>query len=91
MSSLTATKKSRRGPPHGYHKTPAKDGELLLGVQGMIALLGLSKATISRLVRRGAIPNIRIGGRVLFPRAEIVEWINAQKVVPPATDQVARA
>jgi len=41
--------------------------------------LSLSKPSLDRLVRRKEIPSYKIGGRRLFDREELVEWVKAHK------------
>lgn len=38
-------------------------------------MLGIAKNTVYRAVRRGEIPIIRVGGRLLVPRAAMVQLL----------------
>ncbi|MDI6709473.1 MAG: helix-turn-helix domain-containing protein [Bacillota bacterium] len=43
------------------------------------AMTGLSAWSIYNLVRRGEIPHIRVGRRVLFRRSSILNWLEEQE------------
>ncbi len=42
-------------------------------------VVGLSPWTIYSLARRGAIPHVRIGRRVLFRRSSLLQWLEAEE------------
>lgn len=42
-------------------------------------ILGLSVWTVYDLARRGVLPHIRVGRRVLFRRASLLAWLGAQE------------
>lgn len=58
----------------------AAPGRLTLTVEEAAALLGISRAFAYEAVRRGEIPSIRIGRRVLVPRVALDRLVNG----PPA-------
>lgn len=65
----------------------ANDPERPLGVREAAAFLGISTNTLYRLTSEGRITyhksGAKHGGRVVFNRAELVEWIwNNSKAVP---------
>ena len=41
--------------------------------------LSLSKPSLDRLVRRKDIPSYKIGGRRLFDREELIEWVKSHR------------
>jgi len=43
------------------------------------AFLSLSRPTIERMVRRNEIPSYKIGGRRLFDKEELVEWVKSHR------------
>jgi len=51
---------------------------LLLSIKEAGELLGIGRTKTYELVSGGAIPSVRIGARVLVPRAELVRWVEAQ-------------
>jgi excisionase family DNA binding protein len=56
----------------------AGDGPMLTPEQ-VAELLAVSKSTLSRLTKRGAIPHKRLGDRIVrYDRTEILAWIRAR-------------
>jgi excisionase family DNA binding protein len=51
---------------------------MLLSVEQACEALGVSRTTLWELRKRRKIPFIKIGRRVLFPKAEIERWIQVQ-------------
>ncbi|ADG66834.1 DNA binding domain protein, excisionase family [Planctopirus limnophila DSM 3776] len=51
-------------------------------------LLGLSLATLDRLVKRGEVPHRKIGRRVLFCRETLVKWLRGESCDSPANAPV---
>lgn len=49
-----------------------------------VALGSVSRATVWRLCRDEGLPHVKLGRRVLFPRAQLEEWIQARVVGPAA-------
>ena len=56
---------------------------LTLTVEEVAATLGISRAFAYEAVRRGEIPSIRIGRRVLVPRAALERLIDGENALPP--------
>lgn len=48
-------------------------------------LLGLSLATVDRLVKRGEVPHRKCGRRVLFHRPTLESWLRGESCDSPAT------
>jgi excisionase family DNA binding protein len=64
-------------------------GRLTLTVEEAAALLGISRAFAYEAVRRGEIPSIRIGRRVLVPRVALDRLVNGPSYeTPSASDPV---
>ena len=58
--------------------TRAGQPPLLINVVDAARLTGLSPKTVSRCASSGRFPPpIRLGGRRLWNRAELIQWINA--------------
>ena len=53
----------------------------VLNVEQVAALLGLNRNTVYDAANRGEIPHRRIGRRLIFSRAAVLEWLAAK---PPA-------
>lgn len=51
--------------------------EIVLDIDGVVAMTTLSQSTIYALAKRGEFPRqVRIGpNRVVWPRAEVVAWL----------------
>ncbi|MDO8721532.1 MAG: helix-turn-helix domain-containing protein [Syntrophales bacterium] len=60
------------------HDAPmvGKEERLVLSVTEAAKLLGLSRATAYQVVKSGQIPSIKIGYRILIPRAALAKFIN---------------
>jgi excisionase family DNA binding protein len=54
------------------------DARLTLNVDEAAKLLGLNRITVYRLVGQGAIPNVRIGRRIIIPRRGLEEWLERE-------------
>jgi excisionase family DNA binding protein len=50
---------------------------LTLTVEEAAAHLGISRNSAYEAVRRGEIPSVRIGGRIVIPRRRFLEWLGA--------------
>jgi len=67
-------------------RSPTEDTEpfqtppqrLTLTVEEAAATLGVSRASAYEAVRRGQIPAIRIGNRILVPRSKLQDMLNAE-------------
>jgi excisionase family DNA binding protein len=70
-----------------------------LSVAETAELLGISRWLVQQAVRDGSIPSLRVGRRILIPRARLLSWLggdgpSAAAYVPggnPADRRVARA
>ncbi|HEC93437.1 MAG TPA: DNA-binding protein [Candidatus Atribacteria bacterium] len=45
--------------------------------------LKISIATLDRLIRRKEIPFLKLNGRVLFLREDLIKWLKSKRVVNP--------
>ena len=52
--------------------------KILVNKQEASALISLAESTIERLMKKKAIPYIRIGGRVLFSLEKLIDWAAAK-------------
>jgi excisionase family DNA binding protein len=50
---------------------------LTLTVEEAAVLLGISRNSAYEAVRRGEIPSVRIGGRIVIPRRRFLDWLGA--------------
>jgi excisionase family DNA binding protein len=55
--------------------------ESLIDVQQATDVLGISEATLYRLIRDGGLPVVRLGARNLFRTEDIEAFVNARRVV----------
>jgi excisionase family DNA binding protein len=63
---------------------PAEE-RLTLSVEEAAALLGISRAFAYEAVNRGEIPSIRIGRRVLVPKATLQRMLGGDDDPPPSS------
>jgi excisionase family DNA binding protein len=61
---------------------PANDGRLTWTVTEVAKLLGISVATAYARVKSGAIPHLRLEGRILIPRKALLELLEAATAQP---------
>ncbi len=50
---------------------------LTITVEEAAAHLGISRNSAYEAVRRGEIPSVRIGGRIVIPRRRFLDWLGA--------------
>lgn len=50
-----------------------------LDIKEAAKFLKMSVVQINRLIRRGDIPSYKAGGRRLFDREELIEWVKSKK------------
>ena len=50
---------------------------LLLSVKQLVALMGVSDSSIYELIQEDDFPSLRIGKRIVIPKAELRRWISA--------------
>src|SRR6266545_1818714 len=63
------------GPPE---EGGAQVTKLLLSVQEAAGLLGIGRDSAYALIREGRLPAVRIGRRILVPRAALEPWVLEQ-------------
>lgn len=59
-----------------------KKAKLCLSAAEVSEMTGLSVSTIRTLTRRGEIPHIKVGRRILYPLTRIEDWL-AQNIIAP--------
>jgi len=67
--------KKRRVTGRGRLPVP---GQLLVGVDAFARMIGISAVGAYRMLHRGEIPVVRVGGRTLIAVAEIEKFIEAR-------------
>lgn len=65
-----------------------KKAKLCLSAAEVSERTGLSVSTIRTLTRRGEIPHIKVGRRILYPLTRIEDWLaqNTIGLAPPEKD-----
>ena len=53
------------------------DLPLMLSVPDVASVLGISRAGAYELVRSDGFPSLRIGSRIIVPKGNLIDWINA--------------
>lgn len=53
----------------------ATSGDEKMNIATTARFLGVTRQTVSRMVRDGEIPFVTVGERVMFIRAELAEWL----------------
>ncbi|RIH90871.1 DNA binding domain, excisionase family [Calidithermus terrae] len=53
--------------------------KLAYNVQEVAALLGIHRNTVRKLIQRGDIPAMRLGHRILVPRAKLEALLDAKQ------------
>jgi len=56
--------------------------DAILSREAAAELLGISLSTLDRRVREKAIPYSKIGGRVLFSKFRLEDWLRSKEVLP---------
>lgn len=62
------------------HRTNTKltrPGGIILDVDGAAALLGVSRYTIYRLIKKNELPSTRVGREWRFHRPTLIQWVAA--------------
>jgi len=49
-----------------------------LTVKEACDLIRTSRTTLHRMIRKGMVPSYKIGGKRLFHRKELIQWVKAQ-------------
>jgi excisionase family DNA binding protein len=60
----------------------AGDGALLVSLNEVRSMLGVSRGTVFRLLDDGELNRVRIRGRTLVPRADVLELIKRSAQTP---------
>ncbi|MHB8506490.1 MAG: helix-turn-helix domain-containing protein [Acidimicrobiales bacterium] len=60
------------------------EDSLVLTVEEAAILLGISRGLAYELVRRGEMPSIRLGRRVVVPRRRLVRMLDGDEAPHPA-------
>ena len=53
--------------------------KLVYSVQEAAEVLGISKSYMYELARRGEVPALKLGKRLVVPKEKFVRWINEEK------------
>lgn len=59
---------------------PDSSGPTVMDIEAFCAYTGLSKQTVYRKTRSGAVPHSKRGKRLYFDKKEVDEWLLANKV-----------
>jgi excisionase family DNA binding protein len=70
-----------------------------ISVEQTAEILGLSRSTVYEAVKRGEIPTLNVGRRILVPVAKLLDWLGAKRELtvivpdkpPELTPRAARA
>jgi excisionase family DNA binding protein len=69
-------------------EAPSAGGGRLLCAEDVALVLGVPRAFVYTLARRGELPTVRVGERYVRFRGESLEaWIAAQETTPPKGTQ----
>lgn len=61
----------------------ADEERMTLSIEEAAVRLGISRALAYELVRRGELPRLRLGRRVVIPRKALEEFVEAATVATP--------
>jgi excisionase family DNA binding protein len=50
-----------------------------LTVRETCELIRTSRVTLHRMIRKGMVPSYKIGGKRLFNRKELLQWVKSQR------------
>ena len=53
--------------------------KVYLTVREACELIRTSRVTLHRMVRKGMVPSYKIGGKRLFNRKELIQWVKSQR------------
>lgn len=53
--------------------------KVYLTVKEACELIRTSRVTLHRMIRRGMVPSYKIGGKRLFNRKELIQWVKSQR------------
>ena len=54
-------------------------GKIYLTVKEACELIRISRVTLHRMINKGMVPSYKIGGKRLFNRRELIEWVKSQR------------
>jgi excisionase family DNA binding protein len=77
MKKRRGVRKSGVGHPRGKKPKPPADVDqsAVMTAQEVAGYLNCHKATVFKLVRRGKIPGLRLGGEWRFLKSKLDKWI----------------
>ena len=53
--------------------------KIYLTVREACELIRVSRVTLHRMIRKGMLPSYKIGGKRLFNRKELIQWVKSQR------------
>lgn len=53
--------------------------KLVYSMQEAAEVLGISKSYMYELARRGVVPALKLGKRLVVPKEKFIKWINEEK------------
>jgi len=53
--------------------------KIYLTVKEACELIRTSRVTLHRMIRKGMVPSYKIGGKRLFDRKELIQWVKSQR------------
>lgn len=53
--------------------------KLVYSMQEAAEVLGISKSYMYELARRGEVPTLKLGKRLVVPKEKFIKWINEEK------------
>ena len=76
------TKRKPRGPlgPEVGAESGASAGNDILTVDQAATYLRVARSTLYKLVRRGAVPCMKVGGAVRFSRRTLLGWVESESM-----------
>ena len=63
----------------GNVKVVGRDESLALSPREAARALGISPRTLWEHTKRGTIPHVRLGRRILYPTQELREWLGGRR------------
>ena len=74
----------RTGPPPHHSEASLPHTPLVLSVEEAARLLGISRTLAYDLARRGGLPSIRLGRRIVIPVAALIAFLDVDHLPPTA-------
>ena len=53
--------------------------KVYLTVKEACELIRMSRVTLHRLINKGMVPSYKVGGKRLFNRRELIQWVKSQR------------